>query len=121
MAKLSENSYEFPQTTANGSEDVWDAKYRCQSEELQRLSEVSRKVDIDKGEIKGIVVRFPVADGYAHYLVVNDKPLTLQHIPFCDAWQVEPALIRGLRKQDIVKYETQARQLDKLFNRKIFV
>lgn len=49
------------------------------------------------------IVSFPVADGFALYFVYSEKPLVLQHIPYGDAWQVDAALIRGLRLSDINK------------------
>ena len=52
--------------------------------------------------IVGRIVRFPYADGYAFYLVTKEKPLTLQHIPVGDRWQVPYYQIRGFRKVDIL-------------------
>jgi len=49
------------------------------------------------------VVRFPFADGHAHYFVFSERPLVLQHIPYGDAWHADPALIRGIRQIDIRK------------------
>jgi hypothetical protein len=46
-------------------------------------------------------VRFPVADGYAFYAVISRKPLTLQFIPYQDAWEIPDAYVRGLRLQDV--------------------
>ena len=47
------------------------------------------------------IMHFPIADGQALYKVVKENPLTLQHIPEGDAWQVSDALIRGLRYSDL--------------------
>ena len=69
--------------------------------QLNDLIDTSDQVDVTK-TLVGVVISFQVADGYAYYRVSKDKPLTLQHIPFCDAYQVHPATIRGLGKQDIV-------------------
>lgn len=46
------------------------------------------------------VMTFPVADGKACYLVVKEQPLTLQHIPYGDAWHINTAHMRGLRTAD---------------------
>lgn len=80
------------------------------------LQATSRAVPLDgspndKSDLTGIVLQFPFADGYAHYVVIKNKPLTLQHIPFCDAWQVQPALIRGMRRVDIIDQELRARAI----------
>lgn len=77
---------------------------------MERLNEEGIKFDklqersdsLSGGEIVGAVLRWSRGDGYAYYLVTNDSPPTLRHISFGDEWRVEPALIRGLRKQDIL-------------------
>ncbi len=85
------------------------------SEQLEALREKSKNVDL-KTTIVGVVVNFPIADGYAWYVVSKERPLTLQHIPFCDAWQITPAHLRGLGKSDIVDMETRARVFAELFS-----
>jgi hypothetical protein len=40
-------------------------------------------------------------DGFAYYLVTKHSPLTIAHVPICDAWTIEPALIRGLNHDDV--------------------
>jgi len=47
------------------------------------------------------IMRFPVADGSALYRVVKEKPLTLEHIPSGDAWEIPFAHIRGLTYADL--------------------
>lgn len=49
----------------------------------------------------GKVVRWPVADGYAEYMILSEAPLVLQHIADYDGYRVEVALIRGLRLRDV--------------------
>jgi hypothetical protein len=34
----------------------------------------------------GEIIRFPVADGHAEYMVASMKPLELVHLPLSDAW-----------------------------------
>lgn len=62
-------------------------------------------IAIEKAELDAIgwdnIMHFPVADGSALYKVVKEKPLTLQHIPSGDAYEVQGALIRGLRLSDL--------------------
>jgi hypothetical protein len=41
----------------------------------------------NKGKNVGKVVRYQVADGYAEYMVVSMKPLSLVHIPLGDAYE----------------------------------
>jgi len=53
------------------------------------------------GHIVGGLIRFPRGDGYAYYLVTKDKPLTVQSVPYSDAWQADHMTIRGLRRADV--------------------
>lgn len=46
------------------------------------------------------IVSFSVADGKALYLVEDDGA-TLRHIALGDAYTAHPALIRGLRKDEV--------------------
>jgi hypothetical protein len=39
------------------------------------------------GSVRGSVIRFQVADGYAEYVVYSLKPVVLIHLPLGDAWQ----------------------------------
>jgi len=54
----------------------------------------------------GEVIKFPVADGYALYMVYSMKPLELIHIATMDAWQSEfaelltPAKVREMIERD---------------------
>lgn len=66
-------------------------------------------------EVVGGLLRFPVADGYAYYLVTNDKPLELTHINFGDNWTIPEWQIRGLRKSDIVSQLKRAREFSKIW------
>lgn len=70
------------------------------------FKDVDGSVRRQKGALKEIeakhqVVRFPVADGYALYAVVKERPLTLRHVPFMDGYEADPATIRGLRIADV--------------------
>lgn len=97
MAKLTSLPYsEFEQKPGEPFKVYLERQHNL----LADLEKVSNS--LPPGEIVGAIVRFPVADGYAHYLVKKDKPLTLQHLPYADAYAAHPALIRGLRRQDIL-------------------
>jgi hypothetical protein len=56
---------------------------------------------INKGELVGEVLSWPRGDGYAQYMVVKQRPLTLAHMTVGDAWQVEHALIKGIDLGDV--------------------
>lgn len=47
------------------------------------------------------VWRTTIADGYASYFVVSEKPLVMAHIPDGDAYRALPATIRGLTLQEV--------------------
>ena len=64
----------------------------------------------------GEVIRFPVADGYAEYMVAALKPIQLIHIPLWDAWDFQYA--NRLTKKDIIDKINQQNSLKKLFGGK---
>lgn len=111
MARLLEQSYELPaldfRIRGPWNEDTQPA--------MQKMKELQDKSDaLPEGEIKGAIIGFGVADGSALYLVVKEKPLTLQHIDYLDGYHVHPAMIRGLRKEDILHQLKQRRWLQNL-------
>ena len=61
------------------------------------------------------VIQFPIADGYAMYFIKSIRPLTLQHIPYGDAWQIPTAHMRGLKKADVEHMISREAGLKKLF------
>ncbi len=70
---------------------------------------------VNKGDLVGEILRWQRADGYAQYMVVSQKPLTLAHLVIGDAWQVEAALIRGLRLTDVREMVRRQRGMKELF------
>lgn len=56
---------------------------------------------MDKLREHDTLVRFHRADGYAIYRVVQEDPLTLQHVPFGDGYRIPAAHMRGLLLEDI--------------------
>jgi len=96
MAQLSKKAHPgFEQREGEG----FEACFNRQQALLNELEAAAAKAP--DGEILGGIVKFQVADGYAMYLVVKEKPLTLQHLRFGDGYQVDYALIRGLRRVDV--------------------
>lgn len=71
-----------------------------------------------EGTVKGAVVSFPYADGSAMYLVQKVRPLTLQHIPYGDAWQIPAAHMRGLTLEDIQQNIARTRGLKAMFSQR---
>lgn len=50
-------------------------------------------------EYAGAVIKFPIADGTADYMVVSANSVI--HLPLMDAWEIPEAYMRGLRRGDI--------------------
>lgn len=66
------------------------------------------------GKNVGEVIQFPVADGYAQYMVASMKPLQLIHIPLGDAWQYAHLLTAKEVQQKI----DQTKAIKELFSNK---
>lgn len=96
MAQLLKTPYPLPELEFNLGRD-W----------RQSAHEIAFRELCESGKP---MIKFPVADGFAHYLVVSMQPLKLQHVPHGDGYSVLPATIRGLRKADVeVMIERQKR------------
>jgi hypothetical protein len=67
----------------------------------------------NNAEHVGEVIQFPVADGYAQYMVAALSPVELIHIPLWDAWEYQ--YVERLTKKDIVEKINQRKAMDKLF------
>ena len=65
------------------------------------------------GKNSGEVIQFPVADGYAQYMVISMKPLRLVHIPLGDAWDFQYA--HRLTAKDVQEKIDGQKSLEKLF------
>jgi hypothetical protein len=109
VAQLHPKAYDFKRTP-----DLdFLGRMKEEEQELKRLEDEASKLGED--EFKGALVRFPVADGYAIYLVTSETPLKLQHVPFFDAYRVDPATIRGLRLEDVRRRVIGGRMMRSMF------
>ena len=63
----------------------------------------------------GEIIKFPVADGYAEYMVAATKPVQLIHLPFWDAYQSETAEL--MTAKAIQQKIDQKIMLDKFFSK----
>jgi hypothetical protein len=116
MAKLT-GTVSIPKENYGG-DFLKNLKAGIKSEHQKAVDALFEKAEaIPEGVIEGAILKFPVADGYALYLVTKDskRGVELKHIPYGDAWQVHPALIRGLTRKDIVRQVEGERRLTKLF------
>jgi len=51
--------------------------------------------------LTGKIIRFPVADGYAQYMVWT--PTKWVHLDEVDGYHADPATIRGMRAKDVIE------------------
>ena len=61
----------------------------------------------------GETIQFPVADGYAQYMVLGMKPLELVHIPLWDAWDYQ--YVNRLTAKDVNEKIAGQKAMEKLF------
>jgi len=78
---------------------------------------LDRAASLPDGSYEGTILSFPFADGKALYLVQKTHPLTLQHIPAGDAWQIPAAHVRGLDMSDVQEHARRNKALKALFSR----
>lgn len=98
MARLHPYAYDLPEFEYKPG---WDPKTDPQEIAFQKLVEAS--ANLPQGEVVGALMHWPTADSAAWYIVTSDKPLTLQYVPYCDGWTVPDALIRGVRRDDVLE------------------
>jgi hypothetical protein len=90
MARLHPKTYELPPYTSRAADGSY-IDFR-QSEHHKAFEELRSKHEM---------VSFGVADGMAQYIVKSRKPLVLQHVDYCDGYQIPYAMLRGLRLADV--------------------
>jgi hypothetical protein len=115
MAKYDSKPFSFPEMGSFSEGNP----FAQQEAALKKLQDFSDGIDFTnpKASLKGAMLRWQRADGYAHYIVTADKPLTVNHVPFGDAWEVEAALIRGLNRAEVIKQLEFAKHLRDLFSK----
>lgn len=107
MSKLLAKPYQLPKATNAFPTSKHDKAMEALLAKSDALAE---------GDLVGYIMRFPVADSYAYYMVVKEHPLTLQWIPYSDAWQVQRYTIAGLTLKD-VKFDQARRSRMRLYFR----
>lgn len=85
--------------------------------ELEEWVKKRKPVEEFGDELVGEIIRFPVADGNAEYMVASSKgPVELIHLPLMDAWHFEYA--HRLTSKDVREKVAQQKRIEKLFSRK---
>lgn len=115
MARLAKYALKgFPDADWEKPEDMKKV-FDAQDAAMKKLQETSDALRGD--EVVGGVLKFGRGDGYAIYVVTKEDPLTLTHVPYCDAYAVEAALIRGLTRKDVLRMLKADRSMAKLFSK----
>ncbi len=83
---------------------------------VKKLQEWAR--ERSSGALVGEIVRHGVADGYAQYMVISEKPLALIHLALGDAYSAGPVWERGLRITDVRRMVKADKEIKKLFAKK---
>lgn len=114
MARLLGTVKDFPKL--DFSNDSWEEGIKREEAALAKLQAISDA--LPDGQVEGGIIRFQIADGYAFYRIAKAKPLCLEHIPWMDGYEVDPALIRGLRLADVQSMLRHEKALHALFAKK---
>jgi hypothetical protein len=94
-------------------EDIEQYKKDCETyKENLKAFLLKRKNSKNVGEI----IQFPVADGYAEYMVASLKPVELVHIPLWDGYQFQ--YVHLITAKEIQKQIDGQKSLKKLFGGK---
>jgi len=92
----------------------YDAECARFTEELKQFV-LKRNPDKSQVEV-GKIIQFPVADGYAQYMIASMKPVELIHMPLWDAWEFQ--YVERLNVRDIRDKVGQLEAINKLFSKK---
>lgn len=82
---------------------------------INKLKKWCKQNSPSKDHIVGEIVKTPIADGYAMYMVFNTKPFQLIHVAAGDAWNADRCWIRGLRLSDAKKMIESDKAIARLF------
>jgi len=75
----------------------------------------ARRNITDDNSIVGEIVKFQVADGYATYGIIKEKPLQLCFIGSGDFYSIPDAHIRGLNLSDVRQLVQRERAIAEMF------
>lgn len=112
MATAYANSIPAPELLeADGRFDRDGYDRRCK--EYRAATEADLRRAGYNHRLTGRIIRFPVADGYAQYMLAT--PTRWVHLDEGDGWNADPALIRGMRAVDVLARIEQQDNIAKLF------
>ena len=106
------NGFQYPEfnwkDTAKYKKDIEDHSERLKQWLIKRCVLLAKNT-----ENVGEIIRFPVADGYAQYMVGCMKPLELIHLEYYDGYSFEYA--NRLTAKDVEDKINQQNALNRLF------
>jgi len=111
MAKV----YSAPETIKVPSLDFGNVKGYNEACEKYKADLKAMLQKRNTGKNVGEIIRFPVADGYAEYMVASMKPVELVHIPLWDAWDFQYAHL--LTAKEVQESIDQQKALEKFFKK----
>lgn len=116
MAKEYQLPFDVPEFNPKDHEAGWGAYRQWYADTTKAVkARVRDLAHADPGSLTGSLLRWPRADGQAVYVVLEEKPLAVAHVPIGDAWSVEPALIRGLRIAEVRDMVRRDAAMSRLF------
>ena len=104
----------------SGVKGILVPEFQADFVEHMRLEQEYAKAVVDycrihgRGDLAGEVVNFPVADGYAQYVVHDTSPCTLVHLAVGDAWDFP--YIERLTAKDVRHKVEQAKAFEELWS-----
>lgn len=107
--------YSPPKEVGPQPEIDYTTDFRAEMEKEEKWVEKIKEFAFKhgKGPNRGKEIHFPVADGYARYVVFTGSVLI--HLPVGDAWQFQYA--NRLTAKDVTQKVKQAKALAKLFSK----
>ena len=110
------SSLQIPSFTYTGKDSL-NAYLEAEKKYLEDLATLLKNRN-PKDPYVGKIIKFPIADGYALYMVASLKrnPIELIHIEIGDAWNFP--YIERLTKKDILAEIQRQEAIGKLFGKK---
>jgi hypothetical protein len=115
MAQLSPNPHQPTEPNVSFEDFSLEGMRRADKYVQDLIDKMQQKDPDDPNcDIRGVILSFPRGDGAAYYIVSKVRPLTVEHIPVCDAWRAYPEdlVLRGINKayiMDILRMEKRMR------------
>lgn len=106
-AEIGKFEFDYSTITGGNSRD-W---MKAEEEYTNKIVEYAKKHG--KGEFRGRVIQFGVADGYAVYVIMSINPVKLIHVPTGDSYQFP--YVNRLTSADIRNKAGEAAAWAKIF------